>query len=118
MAEKVFKTICGSADHPLEIGDSEIQCYVLENEKRVLVQSEMINALGMSKGSSGGTGGDRLAKFVYGKALTPFVSDKLREVTTNPIKFKTNTGNLAYGYEATILTDICDAVLDARKNGV
>jgi hypothetical protein len=33
----------------------------------------------------------------------------------NPIPFKTPTGQETIGYEATILADICDAVLEARK---
>jgi hypothetical protein len=37
--------------------------------------------------------------------------------TLNPIEFKTPQGNRALGYEATVLADICDAVLEARKAG-
>ena len=47
----------------------------------------MISALGMSRGSSAGRGGDRLAKFVAGKRLTSFISPELLDVTKNPIKF-------------------------------
>lgn len=111
------KAICGSPDHPLVIGDLEIPCYVLEGEKRVLVQRSMIKALGMSRGSSGGTGGDRLAKFIAGKRISEFVPDELRGVTISPIRFITPHGGLAYGYEATVLADICEAVLAARKAG-
>jgi hypothetical protein len=35
----------------------------------------------------------------------------------NPIIFKPPGGGIAYGYEATVLADLCDAVLDARKRG-
>lgn len=111
----LLKAICGTPDQPLRIGNLEIPCYVLEDEKRVLVQGSMIKALGMSRGSSGGTGGDRLAKFVTGKRISEFIPDKLKAVTINPIKFRTPTGNIAYGYEATILADICEAVLEARR---
>jgi len=34
-----------------------------------------------------------------------------------PVKFKTPAGNVAYGYEATVLADICEAVLAARRGG-
>ena len=111
------KAICGSPDHPLIIGDLEIPCYVLEDERRVLVQRSMIKALGMSRGSSGGTGGDRLAKFIAGKRISKFVPDELRGVTISPIRFITPHGSLAYGYEATVLADICEAVLAARNAG-
>jgi hypothetical protein len=101
----------------LRIGDLEIPCYVLEDNRRVLVQRGIVSALGMARGGSGGSGGDRLAKFTAGKALNPYVSADLLAVTANPIRFRTPNGNVAYGYEATILADICEAVLQARADG-
>jgi hypothetical protein len=108
----------GSPDHPLRIGNIEINCFVLNDTRRILHQRAMVKALGMARGSSGGEGGDRLAKFVSGDRLKDFVNEQLIEVTTNPIKFRTPTNSVAYGYEATVLADICDAVLAARKAGV
>ena len=108
----------GSSDRPLYIGDTSIPCYVLSDGTRVLAQSGMIGSMGMSYGGSYSRGGDRLAKFINSGRLKPFVDEDLRHRTENPIKFRTSQGNLAYGYEATILADICDAVLAARKAGV
>src|SRR5437762_7013646 len=71
----------GSPDRPLRISNMEIPCYVLDDGRRVLVQRGMVTALGMARGSSAGTGGDRLAKFTAGKALEPFVSEHLSTVT-------------------------------------
>ncbi|MCC7423103.1 MAG: P63C domain-containing protein [Planctomycetaceae bacterium] len=110
--------VCGSPDKPLVIGEVELPCYVLEDGRRVLHQRGMVDAIGMSRGSSGGTGGDRLAKFVAGDRLKEFVPDTLRSVTENPIRFRTPAGALAYGYEATVLADICEAVLSARQSGL
>ena len=107
----------GTNYHPLKIGDIEIPCYVLEDGRRVLIQNGMLKGLDMSQGTAGRGEGDRLAKFVSGKAISPFVNNDLYDVIKNPIKFKTPTGSMAYGYEATILADICDAVLEARKSG-
>jgi hypothetical protein len=117
MTENVVKALYGSPDNPLRIGDLEIPCYVLEGERRVLVQRGIVAALGMSYGGSANTGGDRLAKFTAGKALSPYVSEDLLRVTANPIRFHTPNGAEAYGYEATILADICEAVLQARADG-
>ncbi len=111
------KATHGSADHPLKIGDLEIPCYVLNDGRRVLHQRGMVKSLGMARGGSSKGGGDRLHHFVLGKALEPYVSDELKEVTTNPIMFRTQRGMLAYGYEAQILADICEAVLAARHDG-
>jgi hypothetical protein len=107
----------GSADRPLRIGDLENPCYMLDDGRRVLVQRGMMTALDMKQATAGKGPGDRLAKFVATKALTDFVSPELAEVITRPIHFRTEGGNTAYGYEATILADLCDAVLAARNKG-
>jgi len=108
----------GSDDHPLKIGDIELPCYVLEDGTRVLSQRGMIGGLGMSSGSAREGGADRLASFLQGKAISPFVSSDLMALIDNPIKFRhPGGGNPAYGYPATILADVCDAVLAARKSG-
>jgi hypothetical protein len=114
----ILKATHGSDDHPVKIGDVEIPCYVLEDGRRVLQQTGLIGALNMSHGGSYSKGGDRLAKFAAQGRLTPFVSKELIDRTANPIKFRTPKGSLAYGYEATVLADLCEAVLAARGAGV
>jgi hypothetical protein len=113
--------ICGAPDRPLRIGEIEIPCFVLEDERRVLVQSGMLVGLNMKQGTAASRGeggrGDRLTKFIDTKAVKPFVSNELRNMIMNPIRFRTPSGSMAYGYEATILADLCDVVLDARKSG-
>lgn len=115
---KPLKATHGSADHPLRIGDIEIPCYVLEDGRRVLSLGGMVKAMGMSIGSAGGGEGDRLASFATGKAISPFISDDLASRMSASVRFQAPTGgSLATGYEATILADLCDAVLAARKAG-
>ena len=113
-----LKVIAGTPDHPLVIGDIEIPCYVLEDETRVLAQRGMVSGLGMSRGGSSHGGGDRLAHFVNQNTLNPFISNELRAVTQNPIHFRPPTGSGAYGYPATLLVDLCNVVLEARRAGV
>ena len=69
----------------------------------------------MKQGTAGKGGGDRLAKFVATKSVSPFATSELVNMINNPIKFRVGA-SLAYGYEATILADICDAVLKARES--
>lgn len=110
----------GSPDHPLRIAGGEIPCYVLEDGTRVLAMTGMLKSLDMSLGGSGGNprgAKDRLARFVTTKSLNPFISEGLLSRIYEPIKFRTPHGSLANGYEATILADLCDAVLEARKAG-
>lgn len=113
------KATHGSPDSPLRIGEIEIPCYVLDDKRRVLVQRGMLTALNMSQGTAAAQGaGDRLSKFVSGKSISPFVSPTLLDVITKPILFRVPSGSEAYGYEATILADICEAVLEARLKKV
>ena len=116
--QPVVQAIYGSSDHPVRIGDLEIPCYVLGDGRRVLAQTGMLNALDMAQGTAGRGAGSRLAKFVSGKSVSPFVSDSLSNIVKEPIRFRPpRGGGEAYGYEATILAEICEAVLDARENG-
>lgn len=112
----VPKAEFGSHDRPLRIGDIEIPCYVLDDGRTVLTQAGMLAALRMSQGTATKGGGDRLTNFTGTKSISAFVSNNVREMITNPIAFKAQ-GSLAYGYEATILPELCDAVLTARERG-
>ena len=116
--EELPQAICGSSDRPMRIAalGIEIPCFVIEGERRVLVQRGMVRALGMARGSSGGSGGDRLAKLVGGKIIKPFISNDIIEVTQNPVKFRTPNGSIAHAYDAEVLHKICLAVLAARRD--
>lgn len=98
----------------LKIGKVALSCHVLDDERRVLSQRGMLEALGMSR-SGGSAGAHRLGRFAGGKTLNPYVSDELAARTTNPIKFRFLRGGSAYGYEATVLAELCEAVLEARE---
>jgi hypothetical protein len=112
------KVICGSSDRPMRIKalGIEVPCYVIEGERRVFVQRGMVDALGMSRGSAGG-GGDRLANFITGERIKPFVPKELSEVITAPIKFRAPNGSIAYGYDAEALHQVCLSILAARREG-
>src|SRR5687768_3013718 len=117
MTNKVLEAKYGSPDSPIKISDDiELQCYVLDDEKRVLVQRGLTSSLGMSTG--GGTGGaQRIVQFIESKSIISFISNDLRSRIKNPIKFKLPNGAMALGYEATILIDLCDAIIESRKQG-
>lgn len=112
------RTVCGSSDHPMRIPalKLEIPCYVIEGERRVLAQGGMVDALGMSQGTAGG-GGDRLASFVRGVRLKPFINNDLAQVIIDPLRFRAPNGKIAYGYDAEVLHSVCLAILAARRDG-
>lgn len=109
------QVVCGSPDRPLQIGEAEIQCYVLEDGTRVLSQSGFMEALGRNpkpnyrKDLMQG----HVSPILQGKALSPFVTeDLIRE--SRPILFRLPTGVRASGYKAELLPRICEVYLQAR----
>lgn len=115
--KKMLKATHGDAGHPLKIGDAELPCYVLEDGTRVLTQGGFTGALGMARGGSMIAGMNRLQLFASRKSINPYISNELAQRFANPIDFITSEGNRAKGFEATLLHDICEAVLKARQAG-
>lgn len=119
MSATIPKAIYGDPNKPLMLGTFELPCYVLEDGRRLLARGGMIKTLGMSQGTgSKKIGGDRITKFIGGKGIKPFVSDELEGVIKNPIQFTTTSGGAAYGYEATVLVEICEAILQAADENM
>jgi hypothetical protein len=115
--------VYGSSDRPLRIGNLAIPCYVLDDERRVITQMGMLAALGMAQGGRGRASGqgDRLGRFLTGVSLAPFVDNELLDLIREPLRFRIKVEGAgmrgAFGYEATALPDICEAVLSARSAG-
>ena len=111
------KAVYGADERPLKIGELEIPCYVLEDERRVLTVTGMQNAMNMARGGSMVPGLNRYELFISGDRISPYVLEELRQKIRAPIMFVTPTGALAYGYEATVLVELCESVLAARAAG-
>ncbi|HUJ17228.1 MAG TPA: P63C domain-containing protein [Nitrospirota bacterium] len=115
MTEKTLRAVWGSPDRPLKIVGLEIPCYVLEDGTRVLSGRGMQEALELGQGH-----GALLKRFLGSNNLKPYINNELAMALSNPIRFirPGRGGKLATGYEATILADICNAILEARDNGL
>ena len=112
-----LKVIAGEPERPLVIGDIEIPAYVLEDETRVLSQRGFLGSLGMSGGgvTRRSDGAPQLAVLLRSATLAPHVAGETLARALSPILFTPpHGGRTAYGYPATLLTDICDVVLAAR----
>ena len=96
------------------LGSIPVSCHVLDNETRVISGRGMQNSLGFSKDSSG----SELTRIISTK-LTEYLSPETIQQINNPIEFiRIGSGGSApktFGYDATILIDICDALIEARK---
>jgi hypothetical protein len=99
----------------------DVDCYVLDDEAKTAVISQrgMGEALGLSKG-----GGSRLPRFVGSRAIAPHVGPELREKLEKPLVFQglaagpnMPAASTVYGYDVTILIDLCKAIIEADANG-
>lgn len=111
------KAIYGATDRPLKLGDMEIPCFVLDDERRVLNGVGMQDALRMARGGSMVAGLSRLELFAAGERVKHFISNELKERIHSPVIFLTPTGQKSYGYEAEVLVELCEAILSARAAG-
>lgn len=110
--EPVPEAICGSADNPLWIGDVEIECYVLEDETRVITQGSFLQAMGRSRTVRKVSEGE-VPPILQGQALQEFITPEVLQ-RAKPIPFRTPRGAKALGYDANLLLDVCEIFLAAR----
>lgn len=97
----------------------DVECYVLNDEKR----TALISQRGMGAALELGEGGSRLKRFVNYQFMQKYIGPELRGKLENPIIFQTvrqnNTGPAAHanGYDVTILIDLCNAIITAKRDG-
>lgn len=98
----------------LDLAGMSIPCYVLENGTRVLSGRGMQEALKMVDDNKE-TSGHRIVRYLSQKTLNPFIYKDKGPGHFEPIVCYDGDAKIN-GYEATVLVDICDAFLEARKH--
>jgi hypothetical protein len=96
----------------MRVGSLDLDCYVLADGRRVFHKRGMAKALGMKSG-----GGNVFLRAMQRKGLGSELGQDLLEKIENPINFKPLTQDLAHGYEATVLVDVCKAIIRASDAG-
>lgn len=98
----------------------DVDCYVLNDSQKTAVISQrgMAEAIGLSRR------GERLKGFLSTQAMKPYIGRELQQKLENPIIFQRIGAAVAneisaksHGYDATLLIDICRAILDASADG-
>ena len=108
------RAIAGDDSKPLIIGDIEIQCYVLEDETRVLSLRGLQSSVGLSEG--GGKEGARKIPALMARLKKKGLNVMDLDVRANsPFRFVTTNGTVADGYDARILPDICAVLIEAHR---
>jgi len=96
----------------LKILDKEIPVAVLEGEKRVMVQREVVGLLtGNKKGG--------LSRYLKPDNLQPYLTEKFRNIPLDQAVLKFKIGRVtAQAFEAEDVVSICEMYLKARDAGV
>lgn len=107
----------------LLIDGIELDCAVLDNEKRVFSERAVAKAVGSKRGGSHWRrkkeqGGIALPVYASAKNLAGFIDDDLRKELLERIEYESNSGGrIGLGVEATVLPKICEVYLKARDAG-
>lgn len=96
----------------VSISGLELDCYVLNNGKRVFHKRGMAKALGLRS-----EGGNAFVKTISGKSISKFVSEDLADRIDSPFYFLAINGEVAHGYDAELLIDVCKAIKNASESG-
>jgi hypothetical protein len=97
----------------MTIGERDLDVYNLKDGRRLLHKRVMGHALGLQS-----QGGNAFMKMIEGKKIRSEIPEELHEKLANPVIFRAFNGDLAHGYEAGILIDVCEALIKARDNGI
>ncbi len=103
----------------------DAECYVLNDENKTAVMSQ--RGIGDALLLTGG-GGTAFQRFANGKNIKEYLGPELLEKIENPIQFQRFTGgpssieenpknSLSFGYQATLLIDVCQAIVRASNDG-
>src|SRR5579863_10508630 len=99
----------------LKIADCEIPCFVLDDGRRVISGRGMTAAIGM-KGR-----GQGIARIADHRMIKGLKNGNLAVAIQDPIKFyggSPKTETPSDGFEATVLQELCEAILRARDGGL
>jgi len=111
----------GPGSEPLKIGGAEIECYVLEDEQRVVGWLSASRIMGHARRTFSDMlqpdkEAPQLPSFAQQTWLAPHLSHQVKAVLRSPIEFKV-ADEPTHGYPVTILVDLCSAALEARDAG-
>lgn len=95
----------------LKIGDVSLDVYVLNDRRRVISKMAMARALQLKS-----AGGNAFMRTMSRKGVRSVLPQNLAQKIENAISFKPLSGDLADGYEAETLIEVCDALIQARND--
>jgi P63C domain-containing protein len=92
----------------------DVECYVLDDDKKTAV----ISQIGMAKALGLSSRGNALPRFLANKVMSEAVGAELRSKIENPLKFQWGVGGAGtlppvtvHGFDSSLLIDICNAIV-------
>lgn len=111
----------------LKVGDIEFACSVLEDQTRVITESDFMAGMGMYRSGALSTrrkdvsarnqGGAQTPLFLAQKNLKPFIDRHLGSEHIEPLRYLPLSGNIAHGIRADLIPKICEVWIDAHREG-
>lgn len=92
------------------VGEIELDCYVLEDGRRVIHKRGMARALNLKS-----AGGNAFLRSMTRKGIGSELDHKLVQTIENPLIFKPLNLDSAHGYDAEVLVEVCKAILRADE---
>ena len=93
----------------MRMGDIDLECYVLEDGRRVFHKKGIAKAIGLKS-----AGGSAFLKTMSRKGLGNEISEDLRSAIESPIYFTYLTSGMGHAYEADVLVEVCKAIKRAH----
>lgn len=103
---------------PLQIGAVTLEAYRLDDNRRMLSKAAMAEALGLKS-----AGGNAFMRSMTRPTIRPQISEELWQAIEGPQHFRPAAdhagpaGQIIDGYEATVLIDICQVLVDSGRSG-
>lgn len=104
----------------LTLGSVEVDCYVTEEGERLIAgrgMQELLRLVDEGVPQSGQKPGSRLTRLLANRNLKPLIYKEKSQDHFDPKKRRFQ-GSLISGFNAEMLVDICEGMLDARAQGL
>lgn len=104
----------------LSLGGVEVDCYVTEDGERLIAgrgMQEVLRLVDEELPKSGQKPGSRLTRLLSNKILNPLIYKDKSQDHFDPKK-RRHQGRIIAGFNAEMLVDICEGMLEARTQGV
>ena len=112
---KTTKTLETSCEGRLPIGSWLINCYVLKDERRLILQKDLASMIEITNLGRKKSLGQKIASVINKPIMKSKRISALINKLERPIRFHSKAGDELDGYEAETLIEYCKSILEVRR---